>query len=84
VLDPEIFEALITAGFVPACAMKVTRTEELGDFTYSDPPPVNCTCAFDAKVGAPMESYCKMCNDNTDCMPERPSCRYGYCERESS
>jgi len=84
VLDPEILDALIKAGFVPPCAMKVTRIEELGDFTYADPPPVNCTCAFDKQVGAPMEPYCKMCNDNTDCMSERPSCRYGYCERESS
>ena len=64
--------------------MKVTRTDELGDFTYADPPAVNCTCAFDAQVGAQMDSYCKMCNDNTDCMPDRPSCRYGFCERESS
>jgi hypothetical protein len=84
VLDPDIFKALIKAGFVPPCAMKVTRSEELGDFTYADPPVVNCTCAFDAQVGAQMQSYCKMCNDNTDCMPDRPSCRYGYCERESS
>jgi len=32
-LDPEILAALIKAGFVPPCAMKVTRTQELGDFT---------------------------------------------------
>jgi len=84
VLDAEIFVALIKAGFVPACAMKVTRTEELGDFTYADPPRVNCTCAFEAQVDAPLEPYCKTCTSNDDCMSDRPLCRYGYCEREAS
>ncbi len=84
VLDQSILEALIKAGFVPACAMKVTRTEELGDFTYADPPAVNCNCYFDQQVGAQMDSYCKPCSDNTNCTSDRPSCRYGFCERESS
>ncbi len=84
-LDPDIFAALIKAGFVPPCAMKVTRTTELGDFTYDDPPAVNCGCAFDAKVGTtPMDPGCTICSQNTDCPSARPSCRYGYCENESS
>jgi hypothetical protein len=84
VLDSDIFDALIKAGFVPPCAMKVTRSEELGDFTYADPPAVNCTCAFEAQVSAPLDAYCKACTTPSDCTSDRPLCRYGYCERESS
>ena len=84
-LDHDIFVALIKAGFVPPCAMKVTRAAELGNFTYYDPPAVNCGCAFDAQVGnTQMDPGCTTCSTNTDCPVTRPSCRYGYCENESS
>ena len=83
-LDPDILAALIKAGFVPPCAMKVTRDSELGDFTYDDPPPVACSCAFDFQVGTPLGPECQPCTTNLDCPGSRPSCNYGYCEQQSS
>ena len=86
VLPADIFAALIKAGFVPPCAMKVTRTTELGDFTYAVPPATACGCAFDAQVGVtPLDPACTTCTTDIDCAATgRPSCRYGYCELESS
>jgi hypothetical protein len=85
VLDPAILSAIIKSGLVPPCAMKVRRVSELGDFTYSDPPPVACGCAFDAQVGVdPLRPECTTCTSNSDCPQNRPVCRYGYCEQEAN
>ena len=85
-LNPDILSALIKAGFVPPCAMKVTRDSELGDFTYHDPPSVSCGCAFDAQVGAAPRKECTACDPNhgnSDCPDvSRPSCNYGFCEQD--
>jgi hypothetical protein len=84
VVDPEILLAIIKSGLVPPCAMKVRRVSDLGDFTYFDPPPVACGCAFEAQVGVdPSRPECTTCTSNSDCPQNRPSCRYGYCEQES-
>lgn len=83
VLDPNILAAFINAGHVPPCAMKVRRGTDLGDFTYADPPPVACGCAFEAQVGVdPLRPECATCTSSSDCPQNRPSCRYGYCELE--
>ena len=87
VLPADIFAALIKAGFVPPCAMRVTRTTELGDFTYAVPPATACGCAFDAQVGVtPLDPACTTCTADIDCAGSAPrtKCRYGYCEAESS
>jgi len=82
-LDPDILAALIKAGWVPPCAMKVRRNTDLGDFTYYDPPPVACGCAFEAQVGVdPLRQECTTCTSSSDCPQNRPSCNYGYCELE--
>jgi hypothetical protein len=84
VADPDVLSAIITSGLIPPCAMKVRRVSDLGDFTYFDPPPVACGCAFEAQVGLdPLRPECAACTSNSDCPQSRPSCRYGYCERES-
>jgi ABC-type phosphate transport system substrate-binding protein len=80
-LDPDILAALIKAGFVPPCAMKVTRDSELGDFTYADPPPVSCGCAFDVQVGADARPECVPCSEAKDCPADRHACSYHYCEQ---
>ena len=80
-LDPDILAALINAGWVPPCAMKVTRDTDLGDFTYADPPPVACGCAFEAQVGVdPLRPACVTCTSSSDCPQNRSTCNYGYCE----
>jgi len=80
-LDPDILATLIKAGWVPPCAMKVTRDTDLGDFTYADPPPVACGCAFEAQVGVdPLRPACVTCTSSSDCPQNRSTCNYGYCE----
>jgi len=82
-LDSEILAAFITAGWVPPCAMKVSRDTDLGDFTYYDPPPVACGCAFEAQVGVdPLRQECTKCTLSSDCPQNRPFCNYGYCESQ--
>lgn len=84
VFDLDVITALISAGFVPPCAMKVTRDSELGDFTYNDPPPVSCGCFFDAQVNTtPARPECQACGDGMPACPaDRPSCNYGFCEQD--
>lgn len=65
----------IAAYTVPQCAMKVTRTKELGDFSdYTPAKP--CGCYFEFKAtGA---TSCKMCAADSECGGKK--CSYGYCE----
>lgn len=81
--DVDVLTALINAGFVPPCAMKVTRDSELGDFTYDDPPPASCGCFFDAQVNTtPARPECQPCGDGMPpCPDDRMVCNYGYCEQ---
>ena len=80
--DQDVLGSLIKAGFVPPCAMKVSREAELGPFTYDDPPPVSCGCFFDAQTDTPLPMECQTCKQNSDCKAQRPSCNYGFCEQE--
>ena len=82
--DFDILKAFIRAGFVPPCAMKVSRSSELGPLTYDDPPPASCGCLFDAQVGTtPARAECQACGDSMSppCPADRPSCNYGFCEQ---
>lgn len=79
-LDQALLDTIIKAGLVPQCAMKVTRTEEMGPITtYS--PEFQCGCYFEATVpnGSAPES-CKTCNGPADCPSTAPACNNGYCE----
>ncbi len=83
--DLDVLTALVKAGFVPPCAMKVTRDSELGDLTYDDPPAVACGCFFDAQVDGPARAECTPCpNGPSDCPSTRPACNYGFCEQDPS
>jgi ABC-type phosphate transport system substrate-binding protein len=84
-------QALITAeatvsqgGVVPWCAMQVVRTSEVGpEASYQ--PGESCGCFFEkTATGAPVQSYCKSCTDDTGCAatPSFPKCRFGYCEAQ--
>jgi hypothetical protein len=72
--------AEISAGVVPQCAMKVSRTEEVGA-EASFQPTGDCSCLFEATV--PMGSTsCHTCTMDSDCADAGTSthCNYGYCE----
>lgn len=75
--DGKLLDALIDAGFVPQCAMKVSRTEEVGPLAaYS--PPYHCGCYFDFKTTN--HTFCKACSTNADCPADRSHCNSGFCE----
>ncbi len=67
----------IGAHTVPACAMKVQRTTELGDmkpFASTEP----CGCYFDFKTNG--STNCTKCMNDGGCSGATPKCRFGYCE----
>jgi ABC-type phosphate transport system substrate-binding protein len=69
------------AGFVPWCAMQVTRTSEVGpEASYS--PPQSCSCRFEMATGAALPGHtCTACTSNASCVSGAARvCRYGYCE----
>lgn len=60
---------------VPACAMHVTRTDDLGPLIASEPDEA-CDCYFAFKTtGA---TTCDVCDDATPC--STGTCRNGFCE----
>ncbi|MEO8555020.1 MAG: hypothetical protein ABI678_33805, partial [Kofleriaceae bacterium] len=79
-LDQAMLDAIIKIGFVPSCAMNVSRSEEMGPLSqYS--PEFHCGCYFDATVpGGTAPANCKACNGPADCDPAHPACNNGFCE----
>ena len=72
----EVIDTVHKVGLVPACAMKVKRTSEGGDFTWSAPAQP-CGCYFDSIVG---KTSCSTCKVDGDCTGG--ACRHGYCEAQ--
>jgi hypothetical protein len=83
-VQQSLLDAFISASLVPSCAMRVTRSSELGALS-SYAPPFQCGCYFDASVNgivAPASPPgCTRCATNNDCTdPTRPTCNLGFCE----
>lgn len=74
-LEQRLLDDIISASLIPACAMKVARTSEIGD--YSAQEGFRCGCYFDVKTTN--TTSCTACNRAEDC-PADSSCNYGYCE----
>jgi hypothetical protein len=79
-----LLDAFIGSSLVPACAMSVTRTSELGDLsTFA--PPFECGCYFEASpaVNGAAPAGCARCNTSSDCTdPHKPACNLGFCETQ--
>jgi hypothetical protein len=78
-LDENLVSAIIDAGFVPTCAMKVTHSTEVGPLTAYN-PSFRCGCFFDKKANG--TTTCQVCTGNSDCPSTAPDCNYGYCEKQ--
>jgi len=76
-LEPSVLGAIIDAGFVPPCAMKVDHSSELGPISVIK-PPVACGCFFDKEVSG--GNTCKACSVDLNCSSGE-SCNYGFCEQ---
>jgi hypothetical protein len=75
----DLITLLSEVNIVPACAMRVTRTSELGPLA-SFAPEVSCGCYFDrVSTGVTTCTPCKM---NSECPDPSMSCNYGYCEAQ--
>ena len=76
-LDQTLVSAIIDAGFVPPCAMKVTHSSEIGPLSAFQ-PDFGCGCFYDKKVtGA---TSCQACTASGDCTGAAKVCNYGFCE----
>jgi ABC-type phosphate transport system substrate-binding protein len=76
-LDQKLVAAVIDAGFIPACAMKVSRTEEVGPLSVYK-PKFGCGCYFEAHVNG--ATTCQTCTGPAECPSSARACNYGYCE----
>lgn len=75
--DKALLDAIIDSGFVPQCAMKVSRTEEVGKLSaYS--PPYHCGCYFDFRTNG--TNNCQTCETAAQCPSATPKCNNGFCE----
>jgi hypothetical protein len=73
----KLLDAEIKAHTVPACAMKVSRTTELGDVAPFTPTEA-CGCYYDkVSTGA---TTCATCTTDPDCTGAAKHCHNGYCE----
>ena len=73
--ERNFLDQIIKASFIPECAMKVSRTAEMGDFT--DRSGFACGCYYDFMTTG--KTSCQTCTLAEDC-PSAQSCNYGFCE----
>jgi hypothetical protein len=79
-LAQSLLDAFIGSSLVPACAMQVQRSAELGPLSVYT-PPFECGCYFEATVNGAAPSTCASCKTANDCTdPTHPACNLGYCE----
>lgn len=76
-MDPKLLDAEISKSLVPQCAMRVTRSEEMGPL-LSFSPAFQCGCYFDFKTNG--KTACAACAAPGDCPASAPACNFGYCE----
>ncbi|HET9953791.1 MAG TPA: hypothetical protein VFQ61_04790 [Polyangiaceae bacterium] len=80
--DPAGFDLIqleAKGGVVPACAMRVSRTTEVGPLS-SFMPERSCECKFVREATGTAPAGCETCENNSDCPSSAPACNYGYCE----
>lgn len=76
-IPDDLLNAEIDGALVPACAMRVSRSEEVGALS-SFQPPYSCGCYFDQRTTG--STSCQACEASTNCPASAPSCNFGYCE----
>jgi hypothetical protein len=76
-LEQKLIDAIVSGGYIPACAMRVKRDQEMGPL-MSHQPQFSCGCYYDNRVNS--RSTCTPCAGPGECPASRPACNYGYCE----
>lgn len=72
-----ILDLTISNGNIPRCAMRVTRTRDLGPLA-SWAPEVPCGCYFEQRATG--STTCTACSSDAACPSSAPRCRFGFCE----
>lgn len=79
-LELDVLNAVIDAHFVPNCAMKVSRTVEMGDMAPNT-ADFQCHCYFETRTASgKVPTHCVPCDTSADCPSTAPSCNYNFCE----
>ncbi len=76
-MEQKLIDAVVAAGYIPPCAMRVKRDQEMGP-VMSHQPQFGCGCYYDSRVNG--RSTCQTCGGPGDCPSSRPACNYGFCE----
>ena len=74
--DPAVVADVISAAFVPQCAMKVGHAADGTLLPFA--PPAGCGCLFDLKTTG--FTTCHACAGPADCTGSAPACNFGFCE----
>jgi hypothetical protein len=80
-LKEQVLTAIVSAGFVPPCAMTVTHNTEVGSLSVYK-PTFGCSCFFEKQVNGVAPARCKSCRGSGDCGGATPACNYGFCEAQ--
>jgi hypothetical protein len=81
-VEPEfdLIDTEARLGVVPDCAMRVSRTTEVGPLA-SYAPVKSCDCKFTSSAtGVAVPDGCTACANAGDCSSSAPACNYGFCE----
>jgi hypothetical protein len=73
----DFLKYIVNEHIVPVCAMRVTRSSEMGPLMPFEPSP-SCGCYFDSLTTG--HSSCTVCSVAADCPSSAPRCNLGYCE----
>jgi ABC-type phosphate transport system substrate-binding protein len=77
-LEQRLMDAVIDSGYIPSCAMRVTRDQEMGPIIPRPLTAFSCGCYYEKYVNA--RNNCTPCGGPADCPTSRPACNYGFCE----
>lgn len=75
--DQKLLDSIIASRVVPKCAMRVTRSTEMGPLS-SYTTDSRCSCYYEK--GATGKTSCQTCTQASECPSGAPACNYGYCE----
>lgn len=81
-VTPTTFDLIQTeakGGVVPDCAMRVSRTAEIGAMA-SYMPAKSCWCKYTFEANGTAPAGCQTCTADAGCPTTAPKCNYGYCE----
>ncbi|WP_394833385.1 hypothetical protein LVJ94_43455 [Pendulispora rubella] len=76
-----LLDATIAGGFVPLCAMSVSRDTEMGQLKSAE-PDFQCHCYYESKVGGAAPKDCKPCGGPSECSSDAPACNIGFCQKK--